>query len=276
MRRKIISLALALITVYALKAQEDSTAPMQFKLGMFYNSHLNYYGRTDSLKSSGFFPTAEWWLDDHFYLTASPVFVHNNIVSFDYAGTVATAGYQFRSKNEHWAGNVIGVKPFYKKSSQLVQSALKAQGAFTISSLNKILNLTAGADIKWSDKMDYGVTGGLDHIFRKQFENNLVLVIDPSVYVYAGTQQFTNSYLKKTSFLIFSGPDQVISEQVNKFNILSYELSLPVVLAQGRFQFILTPSFAMPQNLVKVQGRPDLSENGKNLFYVVVGVKAKL
>jgi hypothetical protein len=32
----------------------------------------------------------------------------------------------------------------------------------------------------------------------------------------------------------------------------------------------------MPQNLVKVPNRPDLSENGKNMFYVSAGVGVRL
>src|SRR6476659_5936398 len=79
-------------------AQTDSVIntedKAQFKIGVYYNSGLNYYGRTDSLKSSGFFPMAELWFNKNFYITAAPVFVNNAVASFDYAGTVATAGFQ--------------------------------------------------------------------------------------------------------------------------------------------------------------------------------------
>src|SRR3954470_22577988 len=141
-----------------INAQTDSTGKtkVEFKVGAFYNSHLNYYGRTDSLKSSGFFPVAELWVDEAFYVTAAPVFVNNSTVSFDYAGTVATIGYQFSSEDKKWMGNLYGLKPFYEKSSQLVQSALKAQAAFSLSNINKAINVTGGADVKFSDKVDYG------------------------------------------------------------------------------------------------------------------------
>jgi hypothetical protein len=272
MRNKIFYTVLGILSLHCASAQTDSSKA-QFKIGAFYNSNLNYYGRVDSLKSSGFFPLAEIWFDDHFYINAAPVFVSNKTVSFDYAGTVATAGYQFKSDDSKWAGNFYGVKPFYKSSSNLVQSALKGQVAFTLSSLNQVINITGGADAKFSDKTDIGVTGGLDHVFRKQFSNNAVLVIDPSAYVFAGTQQFTNSYLKKTNFLLFNGPDQLVSEDVKKFNVLSYEFSMPVVFAKGKFQALITPAYVLPQNLVQVQGRPDLSERGKNLFYITAGAK---
>src|SRR6267154_346864 len=79
-------------------AQIDSIKnKVQFKLGAFYNTNLNYYGRTDSLRSSGFFPLAELWFNENFYINAAPVFVNNTSASFAYAGIVTTAGYQFTS-----------------------------------------------------------------------------------------------------------------------------------------------------------------------------------
>lgn len=275
--KKIFSYSLILVLLTGLfftaAAQEDSAKTrVKFKLGAFYNSSLNYYGRTDSLKSSGFFPLAELWFNENFYINAAPVFVNNRLASFDYAGTVATAGYQFNSNNK-WAGNFYFVKPFYEKNSQLVQSALKGQGAFTITNLTKIINLTGGADIKFSDKIDYGVTGGIDHIFRKQFADNSVLVIDPSACLFAGTQQFTNTYYKKSNFLLFPAVEQVVSEDVKKFNILSYEFSIPVIFAKGKFQFLFTPAYVIPQNLITVDNRPDLSERGKEMFYATLGAR---
>lgn len=258
-----------------INAQSDSATEKdkaQFKLGIFYNSHLNYYGRTDSLRSNGVFPLAELWFTKNFYINAAPVFINNQSVNMQYAGTVATIGYQF-NEPEKWSGNFYFVKPFYKDNSQLVQSALKAQAAFTLTKPTKVINITGGSDIKLSDKIDFGVTGGLDHIFRHQFDDQSVLVIDPSAYVFAGTQQFTKSYYTKSNFLLFPGAQQLVSEDVKSFNILSYEFSMPLIFAKGKFQAMAIPAYVLPQNLITVPGRPDLSERGKNMFYVTVGAK---
>jgi len=259
-------------------AQTDSITvedKPQFKIGVFYNTALNYYGRTDSLKSSGFFPIAELWFNKNFYVSAAPVFVNNAVSSLDYAGTIATAGFQFNEKDK-WFGNIYFVKPFYENGSQLVQSALKAQGAMSLTWMSKAINITGGGDIKLSDKIDYGLTAGADHIFRHQFADNSVLVVDPSAYVYAGTQQFTNTYYKKSNFLLFPGVEQSVSEDVKSFNVLSYEFSAPIIFAKGKFQFLLTPAYVIPQNLITVQGRPDLSERGKEMFYATIGAKLSL
>ena len=268
---------LLLLTGLFLNGQEttivEEKKATQFKISANYNTGLNYYGRVDSLKSSGFFPLAELWFNESFYINAAPVFVNNAAASFQYAGTVTSAGYQFNSKNK-WLGNIYVLKPFYTESSELVQSALKAQTGMTLTWLNKYLNITGGADAKFSDKTDYGITAGVDHIFRHQINDKTVLVIDPSATINAGTQQFTKSYLKRNSgFLFFPGNDQLVTESAQKFNILSYEFSAPVIVATGKLHLLFTPSYVIPQNLLTIEGRPDLSERGENMFYATMGAK---
>ncbi|HVZ95958.1 MAG TPA: hypothetical protein VG847_03725, partial [Chitinophagaceae bacterium] len=272
----VIMLMMISQSLYAQSDSMDKQEQVQFKIGAYYNSTLNYYGRTDSLRSSGFFPMAELWFNDHFYLNAAPVFVNNAVNSFQYAGTIASAGYQFNS-NDKFSGNIYFVKPFYQSNSHLVASALKEQFGFTVSSLNNVLNITAGSDVKFSGDVDLGLTGGLDHIFRHQFGDESVLVIDPSAYVYAGTQQFTKSYLKNEGgFLILPGTDQLVTQSSKRFSVLSYEFSAPVVFVKGKLTLMATPAYVIPQNLVTVPNRPDLSERGKEMFYATVGIKATL
>lgn len=221
--------------VFTAWAQPDSakTAKPQFKLSLNYNTGLTYYGRTDSLKSSGFFPMAELWFTPKFYVNAAPVFVNNATQHFDYAGTVTTLGYQ--SITRKWITGVYLSKPFYKSSSELVQSALKAQSGAAVSFLNKYINLNAGGDVKFSDRTDYGASAGVDHLLRIENKDVCVLVFDPSVYLYAGTQNFQRSYSKKRSGetpLLPATSEQLATGQTTRFNVLSYEASMPVVYAK--------------------------------------------
>jgi hypothetical protein len=257
----------------AVHAQSDSTASkFNFKFGTYYNSNLNYYGRTDSLQSSGVFPMAELWFKNKFYVNAAPVFIHNKIAGFQYAGTVATAGYVYNNRKS--AGHIYFVKPIYKDKSQLVQSALKAQAAANFTWLNKIINITGGADVKFSGNTDYGLTAGIDHIFRKELRGGSILVVDPSLYLYAGTQQFTKTrYEKINNFPLFPETDRLVTENVKNFNILSYEFSIPVIYRKKKWMLLATPFYVIPQNLVAVEDRPDLSERGKKMFYITIGSK---
>jgi hypothetical protein len=268
------AIVLALFVFRLASAQTDSSEKQKpkFKIGINYNSGLNYYGRTDSLKSTGVFPLAELWFTKDIYVNAAPVFVNNAVQSMEYAGTVTSIGYLHVT--DKWISNLYLLKPFYKQSSQLVQSALKAQTGASFSRLNKILNVTLGGDLKFSDKVDFGATAGLDHLIRNQFEDKSVLVIDPSFYAYAGTQNFTTTYnKKKNGFLVFPGGSEQVSQSVTKFNILAYEFSMPVVYVKGKWMALVTPSYILPQNLITVANRPDLSERGQNMFYATVGLK---
>lgn len=269
-----IGIIFCLLLSQFASAQSDTTEKqtLKFKIGINYNSGLNYYGRTDSLKSTGVFPLAEVWLSKDVYINAAPVFVNNAVQSMEYAGTVTSLGYLHTT--DKWITNLYVLKPFYKESSELVQSALKAQTGASFSRLTKVINFTFGGDMKFSDKIDFGATAGLDHLIRKEIKNGSVLVIDPSVYAYAGTQNFTNTYFKKRpGNILFPGTTEQINESVTKFNVLAYEFSVPVVYAKGKWMGLFTPSYILPQNLVTVAGRPDLSERGENMFYATLGLK---
>lgn len=253
--------------------EEDSTATKpQFKLSVNYNSNLNYYGRVDSLKSSGVFPMAELWFTPKWYVNAAPIFVNNPLQKMEYAGTVATLGYL--NVSEKWLTSLSAIKPFYTKETQLVQSALKAQGSALVSRLNRVLNVTLGGDIKFSDKVDFGATAGLDHIFRIENKDGSVVVIDPGVYAYAGTQQFYRTYTRRKAGGLLTPPrEERVTETGTGFNILAYEATVPLIYVKGKWQLMATPSYIIPQNLLQVPDRPDLSEFGQNTFYTTLAVK---
>ena len=277
MNQRISTLTILTISLLAslfTRAQEvdSTTTKPEFKISINYHSNLNYYGRVDSLKSSGVFPMAELWFTPKVYVNAAPIFVNNALQSMDYAGTVATLGYQHVT--DKWITSFSLLKPFYTEEARLVQSALKAQTNASFTRLNNVLNITVGGDIKFSDKMDFGATAGLDHIFRIQNRDNSMLIIDPGFYAYAGTQQFSRTYTRKKGGNILIPPTQErVTETGTDFNILAYEVSVPVIFVKGRFQVLATPAYIMPKNLQTVSGRPDLSEQGENTFYTTLGVK---
>jgi hypothetical protein len=74
----------------------------------------------------------------------------------------------------------------------------------------------------------------------------------------------------------FPGVSQAITKEVNKFTVLSYEASVPIIVAKGKWMLLATPSFVIPQHLVTIEDRPDLSERGKSMFYFTAGAKLNL
>src|SRR6476469_7123885 len=93
--KKFIACIILSLVIFQFVWAQDSTQKQKpvFKIGINYNSALNYYGRTDSLKSTGVFPLAELWFTNDWYINAAPVFVNNAVQSMEYAGTVTSLGY---------------------------------------------------------------------------------------------------------------------------------------------------------------------------------------
>ncbi len=249
----------------------------EFNAAINYQSYLHYFGRTDSLKSSGIFPTVGFRHKSGLYAQGNFIFVQNSAQPTTYTGATVEGGYRF-PQSDHFSGNIFYTQFLYKDKSALVQSALKSQTGINLAYTNKILNINVGGDLKFSDKTDVGATFGLDHLFiiTKGMMKNSAIAIDPSVYAYAGTQQFSNTYLQKENVFGFPVSQQNVTEHVTQFNILSYEASMPVVLVVGKFNAAVIPAYVMPQNLATVAGRPDLTERGQNMFYVTVSAGIRL
>lgn len=260
-------------------SQESSTKASpkdEFSASVNYQSALHYFGRTDSLKSSGLFPSVGFQSKTGLYAQGNFIFVQNASQANTYIGTTIEAGYRF-PQTTHFSGNLFYSQFFYKDKSTLVQSALKSQTGINLSYLNKIANINGGVDLKFSNQTDAGATLGLDHLFLfADPETHTAFAFDPSVYVYAGTQKFSTTYLEKKNLLGIPVAQQSTEQQVTQFNVLSYEISMPVVFVMGKFNASVTPAYVIPQNLVTVAGRPDLSERGKEMFYVTLSVGVKL
>ena len=267
---------LALFLPAALFAQENTSSSQknEFSASVNYQSALHYFGRTDSLKSSGLFPSVGFQSKTGLYAQSSFIFIQNKSLPTTYTGTTIEAGYRF-PQTDHFTGNLFYTRFLYKDKSSLVQSALKSQTGINLSYTNPIININGGVDLKFSNQTDIGATLGMDHLFIFKGANHSAIAIDPSAYAYAGTQKFSNTYFEKNSLLGFPLTRQS-TEQVTQFNILSYELSIPVVFVSGKFNASVTPAYVLPQHLISVAGRPDLSERGKNMFYITISAGIKL
>jgi hypothetical protein len=58
--------------------------------------------------------------------------------------------------------------------------------------------------------------------------------------------------------------------------VLSLEASMPFIYSKNKIMVIVTPAYVLPQNLVKVDNRPDLTEIGENMFYTTIAIKYTL
>lgn len=249
--------------------------------GVNYQNRLNYYGRTGNGNSKGLLPNIGFELKEGFYGNANFIFVSNNSSPLEYNGTVVQGGYKF-PEAKHLNASLFYNQFLYKDKSALVQSAIKSQTGINMVYNTKLLNFNLGGDAKFSDRTDFGATAGLDHLFIYKLPGvGKAVAINPSAYAYAGTQNFSTTYINTKQQHILGLPvgqpvQQTSTDTKTKFNVLAYEFSAPVVLVFGKFNASFTPSYVIPQNLIQVPGRPELSETGEKLFYFSAGVGVRL
>lgn len=259
----------------AQEAGNEANKKNEFNASINYQSVLHFFGRTDSLRSSGLFPMVGFQLKGGLYAQGNFIFVQNSMQSTAYTGATIEAGYRFPER-EHFSGNVFFSRFLYKNESTLVQSAIKSQTGANLSYLNKILNLNGGLNLLFSDKTDVNASLGVDHLFIiNKGMNNAALALAPSFTANLGTQQFSNTYLERKNVLGIP-VTQRTTENITQFNILSYEISMPIVFVKGKCNLAITPSYVMPQNLITTAGRPDLSERGKSMLYLNLSAGIRL
>ena len=275
----ILTLALFILVSPEIFAQTGDTSEInneqktktELTIGSSFSSRLHYYGRTDSLKSTAFIPDVSVQFGNGFFISSSFIFINNPQKSFNYTAAVAEAGYKFgRNRKKGLAGNIYADKFFYANNI-LVQSAQQGQAGFSFSWLNKTANINLGSSAVFSDKTDFFASLGFDHPFRKEKGKN-ILVIAPSITANAGSQNFTHTYFIKRNVILFPVADEQLTMTSKRFQLLSYEISVPVVFVRNRLTATFTPGYVLPQNVIQVAGRPDLSETASNLFYANLGI----
>ena len=282
--KKVILIVIGLFFFFTSNSQNvQDSAKNEITASVNYQSALHYFGRVDSLKSSGVFPVLGLKSKIGVYLNSTFIFIQNPASSLNYTGTILEGGYRFPySKN--FSGNIYYDHFLYQDKSVLVQSALKGQAGINTTYNNEIVNVNAGGDVKFSNSQtDFGLTAGLDKLFLiKNVIENAVIAFNPSAYVYSGThnyfQNVKNNRGQSLGGLLGtnSSNNSTSLQQAKQFEILAYEVSMPMVLVIGKFNAYVSPAYVLPQNLVTVNGRPDLSEKGQNLFYFSAGVGVKL
>lgn len=241
--------------------------------GIAYTSPLHYFGRIDSLSSSAIIPTAVILFKNGLYLNGNLIFIQNKTDGINYAASTAGAG--FRKYKAQGIGYSISVdKFFYKERSSIVQSSFDGQASAMLSWVDTAFNVHLGATSTFAENTDINAKATLERTIQWK-TGKVNFRATPGFTANAGTQNFMRSYIKNTSGFPFPGTSEQVIESSRRFTLLSYEIAAPVVISYKKLIFSFTPAYVLPQNLVKVENRPDLSERGKNLFYVVAAALVK-
>jgi len=278
---KSISLIIIGLLVFFIADSQNiqDSAKNELSASINYQSKLHYLGRVDSLKSSGLFPVIGLKSKTGLYLNSTFIFIQNSSIPLNYTGTILEAGYRF-PYSRNFSGNIYYNHFLYQDKSVLEQAALKGQTGINTTYNNKVVNVNLGGDVKFSDKeTDFGFTAGLDRLFLfNNLIDNVVVAVNPSAYIFSGTHNYFKNVKKNNGLGLGNllGSNSSSIQQAKQFSILAYELSMPIVIVIGKFNAYISPAYVIPQNLVTVSGRPDLSERGSKLFYFSAGVGVRL
>lgn len=246
-------------------------------IDLSYQNDAVFMGRHDTVAAPYTVPSVEYYDKSGFFAVASLSYLtkpqDNRIDLF-----LLTTGYSFNSNK--FSGIVSGTKYFFNEDSYAIQSEIQGDISATIAyetSFFKI-SLNASGYINNDESLDLFAGFQLDNSFYFLDDD---FIIKPTFCFYAGSQYFYQEYYKNNSGNQNGNNNQgnppisslVRIEEVEKFNVLNIEVSLPIQYRHNSFIFSLTPYWAFPQsNLTIVNGDEIFREDPQDVFYWSAGI----
>jgi len=274
----------------SIKTKPDTgktTKKASFKIGVDYVTNNVFMGRTDTVTTPIISPNVKYSFKSGIYLSGSLDFLPNRKTKKLDGGDFAL-GYDF-DLTDDLSGAVSFTKLFYSATSTQVSSAIS-------STINGNLDYDIADIITTSVSLDYNINKqgvgddfmfnfGLSHDFIAEgiFGDKDILLVSPMAALNSGTQNFYDGYLVRKK-LKNAKRDAAQTKLFNtytaalsQFELLDYELSVPIEYKSGNFIFHITPIYALAENQFQspaIQKLLGLSSQ-PSVFYVEVGVALK-
>jgi hypothetical protein len=271
---------------YKVLTYDSVKEKSQVRIGLRYTSDYLYMGRSDSAKAPYLSPSLGYYHKSGFFLRSSMSY----LTSKD-EGRIdmitASGGYDYYVKN--WALGASVSQYFFSDLSYNVMAEmstyLNAYAGYDFS----IFMLYADASLGFSGSTDLFMGAEISRTFYALKSN---LLITPSLYMNAGSQQYYNEYYAYRSTQTGAGgggkgkgpgggsqpPTTTTStlqvEESDKFKILDYEAGLNVTYKIRKLRIFVSPTWTFPVNpatLVNDQG--EYQEELKNGFYWSTGIR---
>ncbi|MBI2731563.1 MAG: hypothetical protein HYX40_12575 [Sphingobacteriales bacterium] len=272
---------LIIIACFSANAQNSTNTATEksfIKAGVKYLSDNVYLGRKDSGTISYITPTIGYYNKSGFYITGGASYQPNNGANRIDLVTVE-AGYDFSIKDKFYGGFYAG-KYFYSGDSYAVNAEVNtgigAYGSYNLGSLS----LNGGLGMSFSSQTDIITEAGLSKSFTDTKDQ---LEFVPAVKLNAGSQNYFNQFFTtgrvnnsgngkgKGRGNSGGGSTTPVSSvvQASQFKILDYELSAPFSYKTSKYEFKLTPTYAIPVNAATIETATGFTkENLTNHFFV--------
>lgn len=287
------------------KKDSSSDKKSFFKVNANYLSNAIYSGRKDSSvvpylrPSIGYFDNSGFYINGGASLLVSPTDTKRiDLITLE-------TGYAFNISKK-LEGEITAAKFFYTDQSYAVTSELKAITGINLGYDLGVVAISAGADLLFSNNTDIFTNLKISHYFEMG-QDTKKWAISPAIEMNAGTQYYNQAYYQNRKFTFATttagsgivtsaathgkghangssssgNGNSVIKTLVfndkNKFNILDYEISVPVIYETSHWSLYATPDFAIPVNAANYAVNGVLQkEQLSNSFFIEIGAFIKL
>jgi hypothetical protein len=258
------------------------------KFGVNYLSNSVFLGRADTVKTPLIEPEFKYTFKPGIYISGNLDYIPNRATNRLDAGSLA-AGYDYDITDD-LSGSVLFTKLFYSANSTQIGSSIGSTiNANLDYDIAEIITPSISADyniLKQGFGHDVILMGGLAHDFAIEgiLADKDLLIISPTANINAGTQNFYDAYLTLKKYKLTkkgqakeAAAKKLLAAQdakLAKFNILDYELSVPIEYKTGPVIFSFTPTYAIAENKLPPRITSSMvSPSG--IFYFEAGVSVK-
>ena len=266
--------------------KSDKTA--SFKFGASYLSNNVFMGRADTVKTPTILPVLKYSFKNGIFISAGADYIPNRVTNRLDGGNIA-AGYDYDITDD-LGGSVSFTKLFYNPNSTQIGSSISSTISATLDyDIASIITPSVALDyniIKQGFGNDVFVNAGLGHDFAKEgiFGDKDILIASPTVAFNSGTQNFYDAYLSLKKYKLTAkgqareaAAQKLITAQkkkLSKYNILDYELSMPIEYKIGVLILSFTPTYAIAENKLPPRITAGMV-SGAGIFYFETGASLK-
>jgi hypothetical protein len=234
-----------------------------FKIQTSYLSNYVYGGRKDIVAIPYLTPVLEYNHKSGIYASASASFLSNSNHKLDV--WTLDAGFSF-NPSHHLGGNVYINKIFYADSSKNVQSDIKFSMGGSLTYDAKYVNIVVSPSIMVGTKTDFALALSLGHTFDWNDESNYVFSIAPNFATYFGSTGYYQTNKTKINNIrnnrTTTQEITITSTAPFKFQLMSYEISLPFNYDRLKWGLFFTPTYAIAANPI-ITTNTATSRNGR-------------
>lgn len=265
LRKKVLLLVVFGLSIFNLQAQTDTSyknfldsinindlfkfkeKESSFKVRTSYLSNYVYAGRKDSATIPYFTPSIEYNHASGLYAQASVSYLTNS--NFKQDMWSIEAGFNSDTIGK-FSGSIYFNKPFYNTGSGNVQSDINWLSGLMLTYDANFINISAASNLMFGTKTDFALTLFIDQTFYIGNSQTSSFALTPSLSTFFGSTGFYQSTKTRRRIGNLPAGSTIELRSPNKFQLLAYELSVPISFDKEKWGLFINPTYAIAVNPV--------------------------